>query len=190
MLWNRIDDDKKLHNHMNESKLICVAPNLFYGNLEAGHNAPDESATTDAAIVHACKDPCHKKSVGYEKKIETDHPNYLSHEVDTNLYLNMVDPPVPLFKLETFAIFFDFVDRMIISRPVIIHCNQGLSRSPSLTLVYMAKRLKLLPDTDYVAARAAFESLDYPYQPGKGIETFLTKEWSNIGLQKSESKLN
>ena len=164
-----------VHLSRHESTLHVVAPNLFYGDLAAGHHAPAE-----AAVVHACKDPCHKQAVGYEKKIETHHPDYLGRERGAHLYLNMIDPPVPLFKPEMFRLFFDFVDRQIAERPVVIHCNQGRSRAPSLTLLYMAKRLHLLPDTDYVSARRAFEQ-KFPYAPGKGIETYLMAEWALLG---------
>lgn len=164
-----------VHLSLNESKLHSVAPNLFYGDLNAGHRAP-----ADAAVVHACKDPCHKQAVGYDKKIEDTHPDYLSRERGPHLYLNMIDPPVPLFKREMFVKFFEFVDRQIAERPVVIHCNQGRSRAPSLTLLYMAKRMKLLPDTDYLTARRAFEQ-KFPYEPGKGIETYLSSEWSLLG---------
>jgi hypothetical protein len=55
-----------------------------------------------------------------------------------------------------------------------------MSRAPSLALLYMAKRLQLLPDTDYVCARRVFEQ-NFPYSPGKGIETYLSSEWASLG---------
>ena len=158
------------------SPLHNVAPKLYFGDAEAGHRA-----APDAAVVHACKDPCHKDAVRYDKSLDSDHPNYLSFERGNHLYLNMVDPPIPLFKHETFKTFFEFVDRHIAERTVVIHCNQGRSRAPSLALLYMAKRLKLLPDTDYRSARIEFEK-KFPYLPGKGIETFLSKEWASLGV--------
>lgn len=158
-----------------DSPLHCVAPGLYFGDREAGHRA-----APDAAVVHACKDPCHKNAVRYSGQLDSGHPNYLSLERGTHLYLNMVDPPVPLFKHETFRTFFGFVDRQIAQRNVVIHCNQGRSRAPSLALLYMAKRLQLLPDTDYRSARQEFER-KFPYSPGKGIETFLSTEWSALG---------
>jgi hypothetical protein len=109
-----------VHFSLNDSPLHRVTDKLFYGDLTAGHRA-----TTDMAVVHACKDPCHKNAVGYQKSLDSGHPNYFSRERGAHLYLNMVDPPVPLFKPETFKIFFEFVDRHIAERPVVIHCNQG-----------------------------------------------------------------
>lgn len=132
------------------------------------------------ALVHACKIPCHQSCVGYRGNLSSDHADYLHAERGHHLYLNLIDPPVPLFKKESFGIFFDFVDRQIKERDVLIHCNQGQSRAPSLALLYMAKRLKLLPDENYMAARRAFER-DFPYTPGRGIEIFLTDHWGELG---------
>lgn len=152
-----------------------AAPRLYYGDAECCSPAPIEWA-----VVHACKEPCHRKAVGYSGKIDTSHSHYLSLEKENHLYLNLIDPPVPLFKLESFALFFDFVDRHIAERPVLIHCNQGLSRAPSLALLYMAKRQNTLSNERYERARADFEK-DFPYQPGKGIETFLKENWDLLG---------
>ncbi len=135
----------------------------------------------NTAIVHACKDPCHKDAVGYGRQLDSAYADYLCREQDRHLYLNMIDPPVPLFKREMFGRFFAFVDRQIAERPVVIHCNRGRSRAPSLTLLYMAKRMQLLPDTDYPSARAAFEQR-FPYDPCKGIETYLSTEWATLGV--------
>ncbi len=133
------------------------------------------------AIVHACKEPCHRHAVGYQdRSLDSGHPHYLWLEKPHHLYLNMIDPPAPLFKPESFAAFFRFVDREITQRPVLIHCNKGESRAPSLTLLYMAKRLGLLPNESYQAAAAAF-SAKYPYKPGKGIATYLEKNWNGLG---------
>lgn len=154
-----------------------TAERLYFGDLDCC------GTHEDWAVVHACKDPCHRKAVAYAGKIETTHPHYLSLEKPHHLYLNLIDPPFPLFKLESFSLFFDFVDREIAARPVLIHCNQGQSRAPSLVLLYMAKRLGLLPDESYKAARDVFEK-KFLYTPGKGMETFLHENWASLGFKK------
>ncbi len=164
-----------MHSSLNESRLNRVTDRLYFGDLEAGHRAAPE-----AAVVHACKDPCHKLALGYQRSLAPAHPNYLSYEQNLHLYLNMVDPSTPKFRPESFRTFLEFTDRHITNRPVVIHCNQGLSRAPSLALLYMAKRLQLLPNTNYAAARSAFEE-QFPYSPGKGIEAFLSAHWASLG---------
>lgn len=152
-----------------------VMDNLSYGDLSA---CAMQSENT--AIVHACKEPCHRAGVCYTtRSLDKNHPHYLSLEQGRHLYLNMIDPPQPLFQAESFTRFFDFVDRYIQTRPVLIHCNKGESRAPSLALLYMAKR-GFLPGENYAAARAAFDAR-FPYKPGQGISTFLTNRWNDLG---------
>lgn len=62
--------------------------------------ANDSSCTRggdNLAVVHACKSPCHQNAVGYRGKLSATHPNYLVLENDNDLFLNIIDPPVPLF---------------------------------------------------------------------------------------------
>ena len=153
-----------------------VTDRLSFGNESACTNIADGSL----AVVHACKEPCHRSSVGYSTRtIPSSHPNYLVFERGHHLYLNLIDPPQPLFMMPSFEAFLRFVDREIADRPVRIHCNQGESRAPSLTLLYMAKRLNLLPSDSYESAATAFRQ-KHPYNPGRGIQTWLTTNWSKV----------
>lgn len=153
-----------------------AAPNLYFGNLAAAHH----HCLPDAAMVHACKHPCHQQAVGGSTPLDKMHPHYLHYEQDRHLYLNMIDPPTPLFRLESFSAFFAFADTHITQCPLVIHCNQGMSRAPSLALLYMSKRLNLLPNDSYEAARKAFTA-QFSYQPGAGIAEFLSRHWEVLG---------
>jgi hypothetical protein len=136
-------------------------------------------------IIHACKDPCHRWAVSY-KRLPHNHPHYLTREFDHNLYLNMIDPPQPLFHLETFTVALDFIDAH--NGHVLIHCNQGLSRAPSIALLWLLKRNLVLeplvdielPNTSFTNARAAFQTLYPDYAPSPGIATFLTEHWDEL----------
>jgi hypothetical protein len=155
---------------------ILINERLSFGNESACTHITDGTI----AVVHACKEPCHRGAVGYSTRtIPSNHPNYLVLERGHHLYLNLIDPPQPLFMMPSFEAFVNFVDREIAERPVLIHCNQGESRAPSLTLLYMAKRLATLPNDSYAVAATAFRQ-KYPYNPGRGIETWLTTNWSKI----------
>ncbi len=132
------------------------------------------------AVVHACKDPCHRAAVGYGgRKLSSSHPNYLVLRHGHHLFLNLIDPPVPLFQPQSFVAFFEFVDEQIAERPVLIHCNEGRSRAPSLALLYSAKRLGLFAHSDYLASAQAFAQ-QFPYAPGAGIAKWLATNWGAI----------
>lgn len=134
------------------------------------------------AVVHACKHPCHVNFVGYRGSLPSNHPDYLYLESGNDLVLNMIDPPVPLFKPEMFEAYLTFVRRQLAeSRPVLIHCNQGESRAPSLALVFMAKVDRTINDSSYDSARADFERHFVGYRPASGIQTYLREHWSTLG---------
>lgn len=154
---------------------IFITERLSIGDLTSCRSPSSPSGT---AIVHACKEPCHRRAIGYTaKSLSKEHPAYLAHATADQLYLNLIDPPVPLFQLPSFQIFLEFVDQLAPSQQIHIHCNQGQSRAPSLALLLMAKRWGLLPKESFAAARAAFP---IPYAPSQGIARFLQDNWSLI----------
>lgn len=65
------------------------------------------------------------------------------------------------------------------NRQVIIMCNQGLSRSPTIALLYLAKVLARIPNQTFSKARTAFEKL-YPDYAPKGIADFVATHWNEI----------
>ena len=134
----------------------------------------------DMTIVHGCK-TCHQQELKYAGSLPVTHPHYLSVADESNLFMNLIDPPVPLFKIDSFERFLKFAaERYAEGETLLIHCNQGQSRGPSLALLLLAKRLGAIGNGSYKLARSDFEDLYPDYAPGKGIETFLTQHWHQI----------
>src|ERR1700758_5439925 len=109
--------------------------NRVHPRISIGDQSSCQRGTEDLLVVHACKIPCHQYIVGYTKTLPKDHPYYLSYRDPWDLYLNLIDPPMPLFMEESFRIFLDAVDWW--KGEILIHCNEGLSRAPSLALLAM-----------------------------------------------------
>jgi len=144
---------------------------------------PPPKGENDWAVVHACKSPCHQRAVGYRGNLEKSHPNYLVFEQERDLYLNMIDPPVPLFRVELFNAALNFAARhWEAGRGILFHCNEGRSRAPSLALLYGAKVRSYFSDSSFAMARRDFEPLYEHYRPGRGIETYLTEHWDEMGV--------
>ena len=157
--------------------VISVGNRFAFGDLDA---CPMAVPGMWRAVIHACKSPCHQTFVNYRGSLLPSHPEYLWAQRGRELALNLIDPPLPLFKVQSFTAAMDFMDAFPEGDdPLLVHCNQGESRAPSIVLLYMAKRLRSIPDDDYATARAVFETLVPPgtYRPGKGLETFLTQQW-------------
>jgi len=156
--------------------MIKIREGLYVGNQHDCRNGDD-----DWAVVHACKSPCHQTAVGYRKSLSKDHPNYLVLEQGADLYLNLVDPPTPLFRAASFTSFLRFAQaQMQAGRKLLIHCNQGESRAPSLAMLFLAKITGEISNESYASARTDFETIFSGYLPGLGIQKYLSRHWSDL----------
>ena len=157
--------------------MIEVYTGLFVGDED------DYSAIANEehwAIVHACKNPFHVEIVGYKGSLPNTHPEYRVARRGSRLALNIVDAPNPaLFSRELLIIpALDFIDEQRkLGKLVLIHCNRGESRSPSLALLYLAKRLKAIPSTTFFDAEQAFIALYPSYSPKTGIRGHIQQNW-------------
>jgi len=153
-----------------------IISNLFIGSdLDCRH------ANNHFAVIHACK-TCHQSGVGYCGNLSSSHPNYLIYEDNEHLYLNMVDMDRELLPRFTHPIMksaITFIEKYIDEWQILIHCNQGQSRSPSIGMVYLA-RMNIITTTSYSEAKNEF-ILVYPnFLPGRGIELYLMKNWDEL----------
>jgi len=136
----------------------------------------------ELAVVHACKNPCHQRAIGYSGSLPSAHPNYLVFEQGNNLFLNIIDPPAPLFMPPLFSNFLSFASRHWgEGRKLLIHCNRGESRAPSLALLFLAKHLSVIDSSSYQDARREFQAIYPQYAPGNGIQAYFTKHWNSLG---------
>jgi len=164
------------HTSFVEKKMIEIRDRLFVGNETDCRLDGDEWA-----IIHACKIPCHQRAVCYRGSLSQSHPNYLILEKENDLYMNIIDPPRPLFRPLLFTSFLEFSGRHWNNgKKLLIHCNKGESRAPSLALLFMAKHLHEIDNSSYAEARQEFEQIFHGYQPGFGIQIYFRDNWNNF----------
>ena len=60
---------------------------------------------------------------------------------------------------------------------VLVHCNQGFSRSPSIALLYLLKHTNALGSRDYTVALDAFRALYPAYLPAQGMADYVRINW-------------
>jgi predicted protein tyrosine phosphatase len=140
----------------------------------------DVSRRTGWATVHACKEPYHRQALGYTGRgAPSNHPEYLAARRGNRLMLNMVDADNPMFfKKVMIDQALDFISEMRTDEyNVLVHCNQGESRGPSIALLYLAARLKALPKDSLEAAEEKFRLIYPGYSPGLGIRGHLRLYW-------------
>ena len=150
-------------------------------NLYIGDDFDCSTHSSDFAVIHACK-TCHQKGVGYRGNLPSLHPNYLVYENHNNLFLNIVDMDIELLSKYTDPLMksaLNFIRNHITVEKVLVHCNQGRSRSPSICLVYLAQN-GIISNKSYIDAKAEFIKI-YPfYSPSNGIELYLRRNWDSV----------
>jgi protein-tyrosine phosphatase len=131
------------------------------------------------AIVHAYP-VCHQKALGYSRRDVPEGPDYYLARQGNHLLLNMFDSVQPgAFSKEamidpTLA----FLDEMrAAGATLLLHCASGMSRSPSLAMLYLATRLGALPCASLAAAEEQFKVLYPRYTPTYGIWAHLKQHW-------------
>jgi len=140
--------------------ISLVADNLYVADMEGCRRIENE------AIIHACKFPCFKTVANKSES------NAFVDEND--LYLNMIDPDKPLFDNITFEAALMFIHKNIGHRKVVVHCNQGQSRSATISMLYLFK------DLEYWEAQYEFSQILPTYNPSQGIDTYMETHWKEF----------
>lgn len=158
--------------------MIEIMTNLFIGDQSDYEN--NVAGNEGWFIIHACKEPYHRKALGYTGKgAPKGHPEYLVAKRGDRLILNLIDPDDPEYiPKEIIDAALDFIkEGLQLGKKVLVHCNQGESRSPCIGLLYMAMN-GLIPNKNFLEAEHAFQLIYQDYQPSKGMRRFLINNWS------------
>jgi hypothetical protein len=117
--------------------------------------------------------------LGYPDKASL---HYLIHEQSNYLTLNWVDGDKRLFLWydeQKFKQILDIIENKYKTKKVFIHCDLGESRGPSLTLLFLAKRLGIISNASFEDAKGDFLKLYPQYKPA-GIGDYLADLWYKI----------
>ena len=157
--------------------MIEVYPHLFVGNQEDYEN--NFQFQQSWLIVQACKEPYHRLALGYKGLAASkDHPEYLIAKRDNRLILNLVDvADVAYISKNIIYTALDFIQESLeTGNKLLIHCNQGYSRAPSIAFLYFAKigEYKSLSAEE---AELEFKNKYPEYMPAKGMQDFIKINW-------------
>lgn len=155
-----------------------IHPNLYVGHQ--GDYEYQVKGQDGWAVVHACKEPYHRNLLGYTGKgAPKDHPEYFFAERGNSLYLNLVDAPNPAYipkEIIDKAIAF-IHEKLAEGLKVLVHCNQGESRSPGIGFLYLLQHTDALPKKSLDDAIAKSRQIYPPFHPGRGISGFIAVHW-------------
>lgn len=163
--------------------MIEIYPNLFIGTVDDYEFLV--KGQEGWSVVHACKEPYHRRELGYTTNgAPKGHPEYLIARRGNRLILNLVDAPNPAYiPKEIINAALDFIYQGLRDgRKVLVHCNLGESRSPSIGLLYLAAHTEKL-SKEFTTAENEFRQIYPLYNPGAGMKGFLVKNWSNYVRQ-------
>ena len=149
-----------------------------YERIYSGDSSDCFSGAGSWAVIHACRHPCFRRAIRRHGMSEQP-PAYL--EDGPNLYLDIFDGPARYFSIAPFEAFLSFASRHWQKDcGILIHCNQGISRAPSLAMLLLAKHAKVLPSATFDEAMTAFSKRIPDCSPGEGIRSFLREHWTQL----------
>lgn len=162
--------------------MIEVIRNLFVGNDIDAQQAMQQQ---EWYIIHACKEPYHRQALGYSgRAAPKTHPEYLIAKRENRLILNLVDVPNPAYiSKEIMDTAVDAIATNIQSKKVLVHCNQGMSRSPTIAFLYLLKYTMVLDSSDLDTALKQFRNLYPLYEPAGGVAGFVEEYWQEYSFK-------
>lgn len=168
--------------------MVEIYPNVFVGNDDDFYNLKKEhipgreidQPVDDWFVLHAAKEPHHRQFLGYVGRgAPKDSPEYLFARRGNRMALNMVDAKSPeFFSKEMITAGLDFLEEGYkAGKKLLINCNQGESRGPSLAMLFVFKRI-LKNNATFEEAEAEMKKVYPAYNPGEGIRGHLMQFWS------------
>jgi hypothetical protein len=152
-----------------------IYPNLHIGSQDDYENIVKYQEGW--FIIQACKEPYHRKALGYiGRSAPKDNAEYLICLRGNHLILNLIDADsqeyIPKIIIDKII---ETIDKNISLYKIFVHCNQGMSRSATIGLLYLHHR-HILSD-DFLKAEMEYKEI-YPwYMPKKGIRDFAINNW-------------
>jgi hypothetical protein len=151
--------------------------------LFVGSDSDDQDAAKRGyAILSACKDGPwgHRSALGYKERGAPKGNQYYYAVRGKRMVLNLIDLDDPNFIPEE-AIFpaLRFINKHLkAGDKVLVHCNAGRSRAPSVSLAYL-RAIGEMPYS-FCTAEKIFQSLYPRYSPGTGMRTFVKQHWEQL----------
>lgn len=144
----------------------------FSGSILHAARDPWFLTAAQVLIKHAMDEIAVKRFFPVDNVIRMDY---------NQMALNMVDAnDARYFLNEMVNAGLEFIsERMAEGDPILVHCNAGLSRSPSLCFLWMFEHGFL--DNEYQYAVPQFKGIYKDWCPGNGIWNYLKNRCENAG---------
>lgn len=134
-------------------------------------------------VIHACKEPYHREALGYKSLgAPKESPECFFAYRGSDLILNLVDVANPQYiPKQIIEEAIQFIDKHISESKILVHCNQGQSRSAVIGLLYL-HHIGEISTRNFRQAESEY-SKHYPmYKPNNGMRMFAAENWDNYGV--------
>jgi hypothetical protein len=124
----------------------------------------------------------HRSMLGYHSLAAPKDKNYYFVERGNRMALNILDLDDPEWiPDEAINAGFDFLDRHLKAGDrVLVHCNAGHSRGPTMAMMYL-RRVGELPHT-FRGGYRVFHTLYSEFDPGVAMYKYARKRWDSLPL--------
>lgn len=162
--------------------MIEVFPNLFVGDQNDLIHVDDGNKGVKDGwfVISAAKDPWHREALGYSgRAAPKDHAEYLIAARDRRLILNLIDANDPAYVPDKIVdTTLEMIDASLAGGlKVLIHCNQGQSRAPTLALLWIHRNSPLYSVETFDEAVEDFRKVYPTYAPAKGMAEYARTHW-------------
>jgi len=156
-----------------------------YPNLYCGCDKDYPPNGDNWVVIHAAREPWHRKFVGYEGADAPEGEEYWLAERDGEIAVNLVDAPdEEFFYEEVLDLIGDVLDlleeRLDRGNKVLVHCNQGVGRAPLLCMAYTAHRGMPVYGKEFDECEAGFREAYPEYNPSPGLRNFMRNRWGRL----------
>ena len=153
-------------------------PVLFVGD----EKDDDKGAEKGMAILCCCKDGIHshRQMLGYTSLAAPKGKDYYFVERGKRMALNLIDVDDPNFiPEEVINAGLEFIDKHLEDgQRVLVHCNQGHSRGPTIGLLFLRKVGEM--PYGFRGAEKVFRSMYPKYDPGEGMRHYARAHWNKV----------
>jgi hypothetical protein len=129
-----------------------------------------------------CKDgiDSHRSLIGYTTMGAPKDQFYYAVKKGNVVGLNLIDSDNPEFiPKQVIDIALKFIKHeQDAGRTIFVHCNAGMSRSPSIVLMYL-RAIGEMP-WSYLRSQHVFKTIYPKYSPGTGMRTYSRTHWDEL----------
>lgn len=155
-----------------------ISPNVYVGDDDDYEKVKDDKSW---AFLRCCKfgPGGHKDTLGYTTQAAPEGKNQFWVKRGNLMALNLLDLDDPNFvPEEAIQQGLDFIRDNVDDKKVLVACNAGMSRGPTLGLMWL-RTIGRMPYS-FMQSEKHYAHLYRKFDPGLGIEQFARMHWASL----------